>query len=318
MSKSTGNFLTLEEAIKKYSADVTRLVLGIAGDDMSDANFNESEANSLVLKIHNLIDWYEIYLNKELSENTELNYFDKVFNLNINTIINKTLDAFKNMKFREGIIYSFFDLQNIRDKYINYTSDPNQILILKYMKVQLQLLAPIMPHITQYLWKHFSEEPIMIQAFPQYMEEDKNFIKSFDYIEDIINSIRKYNSKKNSKNIKLIISDGYPDWQKDVINIVNKVYDFESNKLDMKKFRNQLPESLLNKKLKDTMQFANYVSSDFKKLNIKQIPVDMPFDEKQILELNIEFLKNKLNIKELKIQVDSLKSQPFRPKIEIF
>lgn len=37
MSKSTGNFLTMREATKKYGADAMRLTLADAGDDISDA-----------------------------------------------------------------------------------------------------------------------------------------------------------------------------------------------------------------------------------------------------------------------------------------
>lgn len=37
MSKSTGNFLTLSEAIKKFGADATRLTLADAGDEIGDA-----------------------------------------------------------------------------------------------------------------------------------------------------------------------------------------------------------------------------------------------------------------------------------------
>jgi leucyl-tRNA synthetase len=37
MSKSTGNFLTLKEALSKFGADATRLTLADAGDDINDA-----------------------------------------------------------------------------------------------------------------------------------------------------------------------------------------------------------------------------------------------------------------------------------------
>lgn len=40
MSKSTGNFLTLEQAIEKYSADATRFAMAAAGDGLDDANFD--------------------------------------------------------------------------------------------------------------------------------------------------------------------------------------------------------------------------------------------------------------------------------------
>lgn len=318
MSKSTGNFLTLEDSINKYSADVTRLVLGIAGDDTNDANFNESEANAMVLKIHGLIEWYENMLTKKLVIRKKFNYFDNVFSYSINSIVNKTLDAFKNMRFREGIIQAFFELQNVRDKYMNYCNEANQIIIYKYMELQLKLLAPIIPHVTQHLWNNFSDVPLMIQGFPQYMEENDMYVESFNYMEDLLNSIRKLQNKKsNLERIKILVSDGYQPWQKEVIDIVNKIYDFEENKLDMKLFRDNLPQTLFSKKISDTMRFANYISNNFKRSNIREISKELHFSEKNILESNFDFLKEKLNLLELEIEVDNFKSEPSRPKIEI-
>ena len=37
MSKSTGNFLTLSDAVQKFGADATRLTLADAGDEIGDA-----------------------------------------------------------------------------------------------------------------------------------------------------------------------------------------------------------------------------------------------------------------------------------------
>jgi leucyl-tRNA synthetase len=37
MSKSTGNFLTMRDATKKYGADAMRLSLADAGDEITDA-----------------------------------------------------------------------------------------------------------------------------------------------------------------------------------------------------------------------------------------------------------------------------------------
>jgi leucyl-tRNA synthetase len=46
MSKSEGNFLTLTDAIRKFSADGTRLCLADSGDSVEDANFVESMADA--------------------------------------------------------------------------------------------------------------------------------------------------------------------------------------------------------------------------------------------------------------------------------
>ena len=51
MSKSTGNFLTLSEAIDKFSADGMRLALADAGDSIEDANFVEAMADAGILRL---------------------------------------------------------------------------------------------------------------------------------------------------------------------------------------------------------------------------------------------------------------------------
>lgn len=60
MSKSTGNSLTLREAVEKFGADATRLALADAGDAIEDANFEEKNANANILRLHTLIDWCEV------------------------------------------------------------------------------------------------------------------------------------------------------------------------------------------------------------------------------------------------------------------
>ena len=41
MSKSTGNFMTLSDCIKKFGSDASRIALADAGDSLDDANFDE-------------------------------------------------------------------------------------------------------------------------------------------------------------------------------------------------------------------------------------------------------------------------------------
>lgn len=55
MSKSTGNSLTLREAIEKFGADATRLSLADAGDGLEDANFEEKTANANILRVFGVV-----------------------------------------------------------------------------------------------------------------------------------------------------------------------------------------------------------------------------------------------------------------------
>ena len=50
MSKSKGNFMTLEKACEQYSADVVRVACADAGDTLEDANFSTEIANQTILR----------------------------------------------------------------------------------------------------------------------------------------------------------------------------------------------------------------------------------------------------------------------------
>ena len=60
MSKSTGNSLTMRDAVDKFGADATRLSLADAGDGVEDANFEEKAANANILRVHTLLTWCEV------------------------------------------------------------------------------------------------------------------------------------------------------------------------------------------------------------------------------------------------------------------
>ena len=82
MSKSTGNFMTLSEAVGKFGADATRVALADAGDGVEDANFDESVANSAILRLFTLKEWCEGTLEgKEVKLRTGPadTFFDKMF-----------------------------------------------------------------------------------------------------------------------------------------------------------------------------------------------------------------------------------------------
>ena len=66
MSKSEGNFLTLSEAVQKFSADGMRLCLADSGDSVEDANFVESMADAGILRLYTFIEWV-----KEVIESSE-------------------------------------------------------------------------------------------------------------------------------------------------------------------------------------------------------------------------------------------------------
>ena len=95
MSKSTGNSLTLREAIEKFGADATRLSLADAGDGMEDANFEEKTANANILRVHTLLGWCEDMVKDSGLRQGARNYHDQVFEHEINGLINVTRNHYE-------------------------------------------------------------------------------------------------------------------------------------------------------------------------------------------------------------------------------
>ena len=90
MSKSTGNFLTLSDAVKKYGADATRIALADAGDGIEDANFEETVANSSILRLFTLKDWCEeVMQDKSLRQGSTNGFWDRLFENEMNTLVHE-------------------------------------------------------------------------------------------------------------------------------------------------------------------------------------------------------------------------------------
>lgn len=90
MSKSTGNFMTLNDAVKKYGADACRIALADAGDGVEDANFEEAVANQIILRMFTLKEWCEEIVNDKTLRTGEANeLWDQLFDNEMNTLVHE-------------------------------------------------------------------------------------------------------------------------------------------------------------------------------------------------------------------------------------
>ena len=90
MSKSTGNFMTLNDAVEKYGADACRIALADAGDGVEDANFEEAVANQIILRMYTLKEWCEEVVNDKNLRTGEANeLWDLLFDNEMNTLVHE-------------------------------------------------------------------------------------------------------------------------------------------------------------------------------------------------------------------------------------
>ena len=113
MSKSTGNFMTLEQIVEKFGADASRIALADAGDTVEDANFDVLNANAAILRLTTLKEWCEeIIKNKDsLRTGPTDSFFDVAFENEMNDLIGKTYAQFEITNFKAGLKYGLFDYQ---------------------------------------------------------------------------------------------------------------------------------------------------------------------------------------------------------------
>jgi leucyl-tRNA synthetase len=129
MAKQTGNYLTLHEAIEKYSADGMRLALADAGDGVDDANFVEMMADAGVLRLYTLVEWatevlgltlrgaracqcmFIVCNHTDTSDTPLYTFADRCFDNEMNYLIDATNTSYTNMMYREVLKTGCFEYQ---------------------------------------------------------------------------------------------------------------------------------------------------------------------------------------------------------------
>jgi leucyl-tRNA synthetase len=174
MSKSTGNFLTIRDALKKYGADAIRFALADAGDSLEDANFLEKTADDAILKLYTEREWMqECYIDQASHlRSGPLLWIDKVFNAELDSILEKCDTAYSQMLYRDAIKIGYYELQNARNDYRKTTTGQglnlkgkneafiglHKDLVKKFIIYQSIILAPITPHWSESIWLEILKE----------------------------------------------------------------------------------------------------------------------------------------------------------------
>ncbi|CAK9832852.1 Leucine--tRNA ligase, cytoplasmic [Anthophora retusa] len=326
MSKSEGNFLTLAEAVEKFSADGMRLSLADSGDSIEDANFVESTADAGILRLYNFIEWVkEVLASKDTFRQGEPRTFnDEVFESEMNLKIRQTGENYSKMLYKDVLKTGFFELQAIRDKYLQLSAldGINWMLIMKFIELQIILLAPICPHVTEHVWTLIGKEGSILNAkWPEVGKIDEVLIKSSQYLMDAAHSFRillksYMTPKKGSKGKSeasviekptqgtIWVAKTYPPWQNAILIALKELYLKNGNKLPENKIiaaeLEKLPE--LKKHMKRAMPFVQVIKEKMEVCGLSVFNLTLDFDEFKILQDNKQYLENTLDLESITIK----------------
>ena len=237
MSKSKGNFLTVNDLIELYGADASRITLADCGDSLDDANFLREISNLSVNKLYSFENFVKILINEVWNKNKDFkiipekeqkltNLFDKIFDNNINYLIKEAKKSYEEMKYKNVLKYAFYEMINIKDQYILYNledySKLNPTLMIKYLKSFFIINNPIIPHFTEYMYITYlnpifdkfdmKEEKIEFLCRAKYPDISNEIdMKLFDYnkyLNKVIQIIREVSAKKGRKKSNISEEDG--------------------------------------------------------------------------------------------------------------
>ena len=325
MSKSTGNFLTLVDAIANYTADVTRIGLADAGDSLDDANFEEKSANATILKVYSLLEWItDIFQQLPTLRTGPMTLFaDKLFLTEINHCITTAHDAYDKLLFRAALKAAFFDMQATRQRYVQNTDTHalHRDLAVHYITMQCLLLCPIAPHFAEHIWAQLGHPTSVMQAaWPTAGVVDFALMRAGKFLEDVVHEMRlrmkaKIQPVKPKKGetvavgnpavvltaMQLFVTKDYPPWQHAVLTYLHAKF------LDNKGI---LPENVdIMKEVKDVdvikpvikkvMAFVSFVKEDVAIKGLEALETVLPFDEMQLFQEQSAFLAKTLGLEKV-------------------
>ncbi|KAL6513845.1 hypothetical protein OROHE_019301 [Orobanche hederae] len=276
MSKSTGNFKTLKEAIEKYSADATRFTLAETVDGMDDANFKSATADAAIVRLFKWRVWMEEVVAAELSLRVgpPCSYADRVFANEMNIAIKLTEKNYSNNMFREALKTGYHDLQTARDAY-RYSFEfvvMNRDLVWRFMDIQTRLIAPICPHLSEYL-------------------------------------LAKQGGPKEHTIGLIFVKEEYGGWQRECLGILRDKYDSVNHKFapDQEILEAVQQSSVFGQQgnFKQTqklcMPFLRYKKDEVMKLGVQALDLRLPFGEIEVLQDNLEVIKRQIGLEHVQV-----------------
>ncbi|XP_037543232.1 leucine--tRNA ligase, cytoplasmic [Nematolebias whitei] len=322
MSKSTGNFLTLCQAVEKFSADGMRLALADAGDTVEDANFVETMADAGILRLYTWVEWVkEMIANQNnLRTGPSDTFNDRVFASEMNAGIIKTEQHYERMMYKEALKSGFFEFQAAKDKYRELAIEGmHRDLVFQFIEKQTLLLAPICPHLCEYTWGLLGKTGSLMKAsWPEAGPVDEILIRSSQYLIETAHDLRlrlkaymlpPKNKKGDSKppakpsHCNIFVAKSYPPWQHSALSLLGKHYKSNNGALpDNKVIANELgalPE--LKKYMKRVMPFVAMIKENLEKNGPRVLDLELEFDERTVLMDNLVYLTNSLELEQIDV-----------------
>jgi leucyl-tRNA synthetase len=275
MAKSTGNFMTLDDMVKKYGADASRIAMADAGDGVTDANFEEDVADNNILRLFTLKEWCEEMVKdqSELRSGQQNTFLDRLFDNEMNAVVHEAEQHYSDTNYKLALKSALYDFTSARDFYreacIAAGIKMHRELILRYIELQALLLAVIAPHWSEYIWLEVLKKPATIQSalWPVVPEPIASLTAEREYVRATSSNITSAEAAQQKKKAKgkdisfdpklpkkltIFCAAKFPAWQEKYIDLVRELWDEKTQSINDKVMMSKVDK----KEMKKAMPFV--------------------------------------------------------------
>ncbi|KAI6346186.1 2-isopropylmalate synthase [Pyricularia grisea] len=252
MSKSTGNFMTLDEATRKYGADALRMAIADAGDGVNDANFDEDVADNTILRLFTTREWIEDAVKNIGDLRTgELNDFqDALFTNELNMLVREAERHYKDTAYKLALQSAWYNFSSAISFYRESCAAAgiklHRDVVLRYVELQALVLLPVAPHWAEYIWLEVlgKKETIQNARWPEVPAVDASLTAAREYVKGTASNVNSAESAqlkkkakgkevsfdpKRPKKLTIFTAEAFPAWQQKYIDLVRENWDAEKN-----------------------------------------------------------------------------------------
>lgn len=226
MSKSTGNFLTLKQAVGWFGADATRMGLAYADEGFNDPNFSRDETINFVEKLRSLVEQARrLGPTKAGEESTTKRHIDHWLEGRIHHHIATVERAYENLETRAVVVDAYFEFLNDMRWYSRRVTGKVGTVYHQAFEVMCLLLAPVVPHVAEEVWEQLGHKGSVFDStwpdksrFSANVEEEvyeASMRKLLDDIRGIMGLVR-----EEKQGITLYVAH---EWKYTVVNTAREV-----------------------------------------------------------------------------------------------
>lgn len=233
MSKSRGNIIPLEKLMETHGADMVRINITTANENIDDADWKEDSIKTLSSRLATIERLTKDY---KKARRSVVNTLDRYMESVLNNCIKSSTENFELLKFRSAAQYSIFQLLNEIAYYIERCDgikNCNKTLLKKCVLVLVSLIAPFTPHICEEMWSAMGNKSFISSGRWPVSDErkvDKNVLQLEaelrKTIEDINQVLKLAGDDKKNAHL-YFITDKELGYFKDSITYLNGLFNFK-------------------------------------------------------------------------------------------